>query len=162
MEDGANNYNLPQATNEILGGIILGTTLAWVDGKVESLSAPSPDALARQAITNHTNDTVSHVTQEERQEWNTKAKLYRYTTTIPTSGWSTSAPYILDISIEGITVDDYPDISVIQSETKETAEAQLEAWNCIGKVETGENKITCTCYESVPTTEIPILIKGVR
>lgn len=90
------------------------------------------------------------------------AQKYSYTATIPTTGWSSSAPYTLDILIDGILATDTPDISVVQSSAMSTAQAQLEAWNCINKIETGENKITCTCYESKPTTTIPILIKGVR
>lgn len=73
MEDGANKYTLPQATDEILGGIILGTTLAWVNGRVESLSAPAPDEFAREDIRLHKENEEVHVTAEDRVAWDEKA-----------------------------------------------------------------------------------------
>lgn len=90
------------------------------------------------------------------------AASYKYEIVIPTTGWTETAPYVLDIAVAGITEDDYPNISVIQDADMETAKAQLAAFNCIDKIETFTDKITCSCYTSIPTVEIPVLIRGVK
>ena len=87
---------------------------------------------------------------------------YKYEARIPAAGWTNAAPYMIDINVTGITEDDYPNISVIQDADMETAKAQLAAFNCIDKIETFDGKITCSCYTSIPTIEIPILIRGVK
>ena len=93
---------------------------------------------------------------------NKKVEKYNYTATIPVTGWSASAPYTVSVAVTGLLATDTPDISVNQSTTMATAQAQLEAWNCINKIETSANAITCTCYNNTPVTAIPIAIKGVR
>lgn len=182
IQEGANAYTLPQATDKVLGGLKLGSTLQMdEDGVVNATGLPQPDLAAREDLQEHKNNNVRHITDTERIVWNThveneerhitdeeraswanKASSYKYNATIPIDGWSTTAPYTLEIDVEGITENDDPDISVVQSSTMATAQAQLEAWGNVNKIETGENKITCYCYESKPTTAIPILIKGVR
>ena len=90
------------------------------------------------------------------------AASYKYETIIPTTGWTETAPYMIDITVEGITKDDYPNISVIQDANMETAKAQLKAFSNIDKIETFDGKIQCSCYTNLPTVEIPILIRGVK
>lgn len=66
IEEGANKYDLPEATNEVLGGIRLGDTLEVVDGKVESKGNPMPDEIARRAIELHEADETIHMTADEK------------------------------------------------------------------------------------------------
>lgn len=87
---------------------------------------------------------------------------YKYETVIPVEGWSETAPYTIDITVEGLLEQDTPDITVIQDTDVTIAQAQIEAWGKVSRIVTGTNKITCTCYEEKPEREIPILIKGVR
>lgn len=85
-----------------------------------------------------------------------------FTATIPTSGWSASAPYTVSVAVSGILATDTPVVDVVLSNTAETAKAQLEAWGTVGRIVTSNNSITVYCYDSVPTTEIPIQLKVVR
>lgn len=78
--------------------------------------------------------------------------------TIPATGWSATAPFTIDVTAYGITAKDKPKISPVLSSTLATAQAQLEAWNCIDSIVTGADKITCTCYLATPNTAIPIVI----
>lgn len=94
---------------------------------------------------------------------NTKATATNYTATIPTSGWSSSAPYTIDITVTGmINTDSNFPVSPIYSDTADTRKAQAEAWGKISMIKSGTDKITVTCDEELPTTAIPIQIMVVR
>lgn len=83
------------------------------------------------------------------------------TATITTTWTGISAPYTQTITVTGVTSNDKPIISPVYSGDNATAILQKEAWNMIGKIQTGANSITCTCFEDKPITAIPIQIKGV-
>lgn len=85
-----------------------------------------------------------------------------YTATIPTTGWSSSAPYSVNVTVSGLLATDNPVVDVVLSSTADTAKAQLEAWGKVGRIVTAANSITVYCYEEVPTTAIPIQLKVVR
>lgn len=83
------------------------------------------------------------------------------TATITTTWTGSSAPYTQDITVAGVTANDEPVISPVYSAVNATAILEKIAWNCVGKIVTGANKITVTCFEDKPITAIPIQIKGV-
>lgn len=84
------------------------------------------------------------------------------TTTIGVSWLGSVAPYTQEITgLTGITSDSTPIISPVYSADNVTAIDQKVAWNLIGKIVTGQDKITITCFTQKPTTAIPIQIKGV-
>ena len=83
------------------------------------------------------------------------------TTTITTTWTGSTAPYTQTITVNGITSNDKPVISPIYSTTNATAILEKTAWNLIGKIETGTNSITVTCFEKKPVTAINVQIKGV-
>ena len=79
---------------------------------------------------------------------------------IPAVGWTESAPYIVTISVPGITANDTPRIFPVYAETVLLAEAQIDAYGCITLFETGANTITFVCFTNKPSVEVPIKIKG--
>ena len=85
-----------------------------------------------------------------------------YTTTIPTSGWSSSAPYTVSISITGIQSSDIPHISPVYSTTASARKSQKEAWSAVSMITTGTDAITIYCDDKKPTTSIPIQIEVIR
>lgn len=105
---------------------------------------------------------VDGVTSNIQIQLDAKATTKYFTATIPTTGWSSAAPYVLTINVGGILTTDTPQIAVVQSSDMETAKEQLEAWNCINNIITSEDSLICTCYDKIPTVEIPIIIKVVR
>lgn len=114
-------------------------------------------------LTAHAGNTTSHITAAERNNWSGKANpAQSFTATIPTSGWSSSAPYSITISVSGITASDTPIIDVVQSNTTETAKQQLKSWGSISRIKTNANSITVYAYEQLPTVAIPIQLKVVR
>ena len=129
----------------------------YINGEWELLGTTKID-LTPYATKEYVNGEIATVNTELSK----KVEKYNYTATIPVTGWSTTAPYTVSVTVTGLLATDTPDISVNQSTTMATAQAQLEAWNCISKIETSANAITCTCYNNTPVTAIPIAIKGVR
>lgn len=89
--------------------------------------------------------------------------VFRATTTIPTTGWSASAPYTVNVVVAGmLETDDGFSVTPKYGSTITTREAQIEAWGKVSMITSGTDKIVVTCDEEIPTTEIPILITVVR
>lgn len=93
---------------------------------------------------------------------NSKEMVPTYTATIPTAGWSNSAPYTVSINVTGILNTDNPTIGLVQSDTLSTRQAQREAWSKISRITTSNGSITVYADEEKPTTAIPIQIKCIR
>lgn len=106
------------------------------------------------SINNHTADIASLDTRLDLQE-------RVLTTTITTTWTGSTAPYTQILAVSGVTANDKPAISPVYSTTLATALLQKEAWNQIGKIDTGAGSMTITCFEDKPVTAIPIQIKGV-
>lgn len=86
-------------------------------------------------------------------------KRKTFTATLTVGGWSTEAPFVQSVVIDGILESDQPHIFPVYSETLEDAIAQREAWSKVCDAETGENTITFACFEEIPEKEIPIQIE---
>lgn len=104
----------------------------------------------------------SGVSDVERATWNGKATATTYSATLTTTGWSASAPYTQTVTVSGLLATDNPIADVLLSGTTATAQAQLEAWGCVGRMVAAANSFTAYCYESKPTTAIPLQFKVVR
>lgn len=94
---------------------------------------------------------------------NTKAEFKKFTATIGTS-WvqGENNEYTQEITLEGILEADTPTIDLVLSDDISTARSQIEAWSCVSRITTSLGKIKIYCYDSSPTTEIPIQIICVR
>lgn len=89
--------------------------------------------------------------------------VFKATAIIPTTGWTTTAPYTIDIVVAGILeTDDGFSVTPKYEATSTTRQAQAEAWGNVSMITSGTDKITVICDEEMPTTEIPILITVVR
>lgn len=91
-----------------------------------------------------------------------KTVVALYNITLPSSGWSSIAPYTQKLIIQGILATDVPVVDVVLSSTTSTAVSQLEAWMNVSKIETADGSITATCFEELPAIDIPIQLKVVR
>lgn len=138
-----------------------------------NLKKPDYEDLADIADINANMDVIDEVIQTEitnranadntlAQEISTKATKVVYTATISTTWSGTSAPFTKSVYISGITANDNPHITPVYSTTNATAILQKTAWGLIGKGITGTNIITFTCFETKPTTAIPIKVEVIR
>lgn len=131
----------------------------------EKLGGQLPSYYAK--ATDLQNKTDKTYVDDQISEVNTllgeKATSKNFTATIPTTGWSSSAPYTNTVTVSGILASDsnFP-VSPVYSDTLSTRTAQLEAWGKVTMIVAGDNSITVTCDEEIPTTAIPIQITVVR
>lgn len=93
----------------------------------------------------------------------TATTVFRANATIPITGWSSTAPYTIDIVVSGmLETDEGFAVNPIYASTLTTRQAQAEAFGNISMITSGTDKITVTCDEEIPTTAIPIQITVVR
>ena len=122
--------------------------------------AKTPDG-KRFAPFNTTNETFMPDGKTLTEELNKMASTK--TVTIPTSGWSSSAPYTQDVAVSGITASNMPEVYLHypDSITASNAEAYVEAYGYINKVVTGAGKITVTAFYEKPSVDVTVMLKGV-
>ena len=101
--------------------------------------------------------------------YNTWGEWYRtrwaYNYTIPSDGWSNTAPYYVDINISGLfEVFDYdtPHITPVYTGTVETDKAIQESWNKIDRIVSNDGSLRVYAFSEIPTTAIPVQIEVVR
>ena len=147
IAEGANNYVLPEASTTTLGGIkVDGSTIVVENGVAKAKASDAADYTARAEI---------EVLKNE------KAEAQKYMATIPSTAFSNQAPYTAEVTVNGMLATDnnFPVSPVF---TADNYESVSEAWNKISFIEAGADKITVTCMEEVPATDIPIQITVVR
>lgn len=85
-----------------------------------------------------------------------------FTATIPTTGWTTTAPYTVDVAIEGMLEADLPHITPVYTGTVDTDKAIQEAYNKLDNAKAEDGYLRVTAFNEVPTTAVPIQIEVVR
>lgn len=147
IAEGANNYVLPEASTTTLGGIkVDGSTIVVENGVAKAKASDAADYTARAEI---------EVLKTK------KAETATYTATIPSTGWTTTAPYTIEIPVADMLESD-ANFPVSPVFTADNYNSVSEAWNKISFIEAGADKITVTCMEEAPATDIPIQITVVR
>ncbi len=84
-----------------------------------------------------------------------------YTATIGTGWAGDTAPYSVEVTVNGILASDTPLIDLAPAEDFVEAEMQIEAWGYVYRAVTGDGKITFYATGK-PEVDIPIKIKAVR
>ncbi|WP_413778142.1 phage tail protein [Caproicibacterium sp. XB1] len=90
-----------------------------------------------------------------------KQNHYVFTATLPTSGWTGDGPYTQTVSVPGLTAAMHPVMDLVQSDTVETAQAQLDAYACISRATTADGSLTAICYDDKPDTDITVQLEAV-
>ena len=93
---------------------------------------------------------------------NAKATVVKIASALTANWIGAAAPYTQTVTIDGILEADTPHISPVYSDTLETAIAQKEAWSLVSKAVTGDGVIVFSCFEDVPSVEIPIMVEVIR
>lgn len=87
------------------------------------------------------------------------AKLVHTTSiSVPSSGWSSTAPYTNTVNVSGVTADMNIDYALNPTGT---SEAIAEAFSFISSMETVSGGVRFRCNSDKPTVNIPIVLKGV-
>lgn len=85
-----------------------------------------------------------------------------YTITLPSTGWTNSAPYSQTVTVNGILATDTPYIAPVYSSTSSTATAEKKAWNFVSMAESFDNTVVFTCFNNKPATNLNLKIEVVR
>lgn len=93
---------------------------------------------------------------------NGRAKTVTFEAEIPVSGWSTVAPYYVDVAVAGLLATDRPLITPKYTDTLSTDQAVKEAWSVIDRAVANADSLRVYAFEEVPTTAVPIQIQVVR
>ena len=86
----------------------------------------------------------------------------QYWEAILSLNWTGEGPFVQELTLEGMLAADLPHVGPVYSPDPETAAAQKEAWGYVDMGIAEDGKITFTCIEGKPETEIPIQIEVMR
>lgn len=98
-----------------------------------------------------------------KEELAKRTETVEFNAVINVTGWSNdAAPYINVVSIPGVREEDSPHVTPVYSDDVNMAMLQKEAWNLIGDGDALNNAIKFTCFEEIPTVDIPIQVECFR
>lgn len=93
-----------------------------------------------------------------------KAEAKIYTVSVPTTSWTektdTDNPkyYYKKITVSGMTASGQAMTDVAMSDSVATARKEMEAYQCINRVVTGNDYVDLYCFEEIPTTTFTLRI----
>lgn len=147
--DTLNGYN---ATSNTLNQLLFITTQASDNG-----------TLVYQALLiGHTTNFYRRMRNAENTWTTWVSHSYTSYVTIPTTGWTTSAPYYVDITLNGATTSDSVIVTPRYTGTLSTDQTRKENWNKIDRIVTNTNYLRVYAFEEIPTATIPVQIQGIR
>lgn len=115
------------------------------------------DNLAKKVQTESEKNSKEHAEQYVKEY--ADALTFHKSFTIPTSGWSASAPYTQNVAVEGVEENDDPHVYPVFSDDLKTAQEQEEAAAMISMGKTFKGGITFICFEDKPAVDIPARIE---
>ena len=85
-----------------------------------------------------------------------------FAASLPAAGWSATAPYTQTVPVAGLLATDTPLVDVVLGDTPAVALAQLEAYSCIGRIDTQADALAVHCYTDKPAADMALALKVVR
>ena len=124
--------------------------------KVDNTSdMEKPVSTAQAAAIQNVIDRVSNVDRD-------KAETTSCAGTLLANEWSEEAPFVQEISVDGIMEEDEPFVDIDLSEVDDVLSV-IEAWGMVGRcTASADNIITAYCYQEKPSVDIPLKFKVVR
>lgn len=93
-----------------------------------------------------------------------KAEAKTYTVSVPTTSWTEKTDtdnqkyYYKKITVSGMTASGQAMTDVAMSDSVATARKEMEAYQCVNRVVTGNGYVELYCFEEVPTTAFTLRI----
>lgn len=103
-------------------------------------------------------DVYAYAEQKAQTEAGKRAApSVTYYAEVPASGWSAVAPCTQTVTVAGMAQPHTtPLAGVLLSDNAETAIAEQEAWNVVGRVEVEDGVAVLTCFEDKPETSFTL------
>lgn len=114
---------------------------------------------------NHIEQGIVNMNARIQEVENGKASTASYTATLNKQWWTPGPPATQTVDVPGMLATDNPFVDVDVSEAASAADAQamLEAWMLVGRVEAKAGSITAYCYDEIPTSaDMKLILKVVR
>ena len=92
----------------------------------------------------------------------TTPSVHYFTAEVPATGWTTTAPYTVDVNIPGLLTTDRPLVIPTYTGEASVVANQIKAWSCITRMTTGTNTLTMYAYKNTPTVAVPIQLQVIR
>lgn len=113
------------------------------------------------AIVEHVGDGAEHKLTE-------KAEAKTYTVSVPTTSWTEKTDtdnqkyYYRKITVSGMTASGQAMTDVAMSDSVATARKEMEAYQCVNRVVTGDGYVELYCFDEIPTTTftLKVLVLG--
>ena len=93
-----------------------------------------------------------------------KAEAKTYTVSVPTTSWTEKTDtdnqkyYYKRITVSGMTASGQAMTDVAMSDSVATARKEMEAYQCVNRVVTGNDYVDLYCFEEIPTTTFTLRI----
>ena len=97
-------------------------------------------------------------------ELSEKAEAKTYTVSVPTTSWTEKTDtgnqkyYYKKITVSGMKASGQAMTDVVMSDSVATARQEMEAYQCVNRVITGNGYVELYCFEEVPTTAFTLRI----
>lgn len=150
----------------------LAEALANVDIEVDAaVTATGENPVSGKAVHDYVGatavrfDAAQTLTPEQQAQARSNiasASTALYTATIPTTGWSSAAPYKVTIALPGILTTDTPLVDIVQTGSESVDAPRREAWAAITRITTADGSITVYAAEEKPAVALPIQMRVVR
>lgn len=158
-----------QSNQSIVVNAPLGEIKLITDGKTHKLSekANTSDVLVKDSsgrfvyggtkISQTQVATIGHALTE-------KAEAKTYTVSVPTTSWTEKTDtgnqkyYYKKITVSGMESSGQAMTDVVMSDSVATARQEMEAYQCVNRVVTGNGYVELYCFEEVPTTAFTLRI----
>lgn len=132
------NAAMPKAGGKFTGEVDMN------ENKIVNVPAPEKDtdAVNKRFVTDQIADTH-----------------FSTTVLIPTSGWSSAAPFTQTVSVPGIKAEDDPHIAPLYSSDQETRIKEKLAFCYLDDVQTSADQMTLICFENKPEVSFTIKLE---
>ncbi len=93
-----------------------------------------------------------------------KSEAKTYTVSVPTTSWTEKTDtdnqkyYYKKITVSGMTASGQAMTDVAMSDSVATARKEMEAYQCVNRVVTGDGYVELYCFEEVPTTAFTLRV----
>lgn len=121
------------------------------------------DALSNKANSSDLSTVATSGSYSDLSNKPTIPSVSNYSATLLSSGWvGASAPYTQTINVTGILSTDNTLANIVLSSDTTTAQSQLTNWAYVSKMETSNDSVTATCFDSKPSIDLNVSLMSIR
>lgn len=143
-----------------------------IPGVLQTTGSSTTEAMSQNAVTDalsnkaNSSDLATVATSGSYSDLSntpTIPSVSNYSATLLSSGWvGASAPYTQTVNVTGILSTDNTLANIVLSSDTTTAQSQLTNWAYVSKMETSNDSVTATCFDSKPSIDLNVSLMSIR